>query len=211
MFVEQTMVLKRASHKAMQHACRNYHYSKTMPAGAMGYSVFEEGQWCGVVMFGRGANKYIARPYNLVQGEVIELVRVALNGKQSSTSKAVSIALKLIKRDAPLAKLVVSYADLDQGHLGTIYQATNWIFEGVVSQGERNAFIIKGKKVHPKSVHAKGVRQNLRSVRRVLDPFAQVHTSRGKVKYLYPLTKQMRQQVKKLHKPYLKELPASEA
>ena len=50
------MILKKASKKAMKYATMNYHYSKTIPAGAtFGYSVFNnKNEWCGVILYGRG-------------------------------------------------------------------------------------------------------------------------------------------------------------
>ena len=50
--------------------------------------------------------------------------------------------LKQLKKDAPMVRLVVSYADCDQEHLGTIYQATNWIYEGTKNTNDVAAFIV---------------------------------------------------------------------
>ena len=95
--------------------------AKSVPSVGHAYAVFNGmGEWCGVVCFGIGATNNIASPYGLKQGQVVELVRVALNGKQESTAKAVSIALRLLKSDAPNVRLVISYADSEQGHFGTI-------------------------------------------------------------------------------------------
>jgi len=38
--------------------------------------------------------------------------------------------LRKLKKHAKGLKLVVSYADFNQGHHGGIYQATNWIYVG---------------------------------------------------------------------------------
>ncbi len=64
-----------------------------------------------------------------------ELVRVALaGGREHPTSKCLAISLKILKRHCPGLKVIVSYADTKEGHLGTIYQATNWLFVGAASQ-----------------------------------------------------------------------------
>lgn len=124
------MRLEKASKEAMKYACKHFHYSKSIPDCPFGYSVFENDKWCGCVLYGRGANNNLAKEFGLKQGEVIELVRMALNGKQSCTSKVLALSLKLVKKDCPLAKIIVSYADTEQGHTGIIYQATNWIYLG---------------------------------------------------------------------------------
>lgn len=154
------MRLTRATTKAIEYACKHYHYSKCNPLRSIGYNVYNgKDEWCGVILFGLGANAQIASPYGLSQGQVLELTRVALNGKQECTSQAVAMSLKELKKDYPLVRLVVSYADVDQHHLGTIYQATNWIYEGSCNEGSRGGFIINGKKVHNKTIWNKVVHE----------------------------------------------------
>ena len=118
---KMTYLLKKANKEAIKFACVNFHYSKSVPVNTFGYNVYFKGEWCGVILFGTGANNHIGEPYGLAQGEAIELVRIALNGKQDNVTKPLAIALKLIKKDCPAVKLIVSYADVDQGHTGAIY------------------------------------------------------------------------------------------
>ena len=125
------MRLEIASAKAVRYACLNFHYAKRMPAPpCVGFSVFNSnGEWCGVIVFNNGMGG-IEKPFDLQKGQVCELARVALNGKQESTGECVAIALRLFKKLNPLVKVVVSYADSDQNHTGVTYQATNWFFIG---------------------------------------------------------------------------------
>ena len=182
------MRLEKASYKAIKYACLKFHYAKSIPVNVFGFSVFNKSNdWCGVILYGTGANNNLAKPYKLKQGQAIELVRMALNGKQESTSKALSLSLKLIKKKLPLCKIIISYADIDQNHLGIIYQATNWIYEGEYNKGTVSGYLIKGKKVHNKTIYGKGVKQNLESVRKYIDVNAQKYITKGKRKYIYPL------------------------
>ena len=115
------MKLEKASGKAIKYVCENFHYSHTTPVIRLGYSVFNDNnEWCGVILYSSGANPRIGSEYGLVQGQVIELVRMALNGKQEYTSQALAMSLKMLKKDAPAVKLVVSFADRNQNHIGTI-------------------------------------------------------------------------------------------
>lgn len=148
--------LRKATPKAIRYACLNFHYAKSVPSVQYGYNVYQDGEWCGVILFGLGATPNIASPFNCVQGEVLELVRVALNGKQNATSECVAATLRKLHEDAPHIKIVVSYADEDQNHKGIIYQATNWLYLGLTNQNERSAFIINGKKTHPRTVGSAG-------------------------------------------------------
>ena len=97
--------LRNATPKAIRYACMNFHYAKAVPSTQYSYNVYnEQKEWCGVILFGGGANCHIACPFDMVQGEVLELVRVALNGKQPCTSECVAAALRQLHKDAPQVK-----------------------------------------------------------------------------------------------------------
>ena len=212
------MTITTASTKATRYACLHFHYAKAVPISSISYNVFNEsGEWCGVVIYSYGANPRIGMPYGLKQGEIVELVRVALNGKQECTPQAVAMTLKQLKKDAPMVRLVVSYADCDQEHLGTIYQATNWIYEGTKNTNDVSAFIVhRGgvtKKMHKKSIYSVIITENgkrmhcpqtLEYVRKYIDKDAEVFHTKGKRKYLMPMDKKMRKQIEPLRKPYPK-------
>jgi hypothetical protein len=208
------MRLTRATPQAIKYACLHYHYSKSVPANPVGYNVYNDNdEWCGVILYAVGATPNIGKQYNVPTGGVLELVRVALNGKQEQTSKAVSMTLKQLKKDVPQCRLVVSYADCDQHHLGTIYQATNWIYTGTNNKNSRGGWIIHGKKTHPKTIHSRIViingekrhcPQTTEAVRRFFDPEAIEFFTEGKRKYLMPLDKAIRKQILPLSKPYPK-------
>ncbi len=206
-----------ATHGATAYACRNWHYSKTVPAGkTIKIGVYEGPddqhlQFIGVVIFSRGATPEIGSPYGLTQSEVCELTRVALNTHVAPVSKILSLALRFLRTNSPGLRLVVSYADADQNHHGGIYQATNWVYTGLMNVGSMGAFVVCGKKVHPRSIGAAGGTQSLEWVRANLDPRATVFYTTGKHKYLQPLDEPMRQQIKPLSLPYPKraEVPAN--
>ena len=205
------MKLEKASYKAIKYACLNFHYAKAVPGTVFGYSVFnDKNEWCGVIVYGHGATPHIGSPYGLKQGEVIELVRVALNGKQEFTSKAVAMSLKLIKKDIPLCKLVVSYADLDQNHIGTIYQATNWYFVGIKMENKKDcSYIIDGKRVHGRTVACickqRGLPRTIENIKNIYKTDdVEYYITKGKIKYLYPLCDETRQLCEKLKQDYIK-------
>jgi hypothetical protein len=194
------MRLEKASSKAVKYACLNFHYSKVSPIVAIAYSVFNlKNEWCGVITFGGGAGANMGMPYKLRYGQYLELTRMALNGKQESTSKAMSIAIKLVKKNCPSVKLLISYADKGQNHFGTIYQATNWYFvDDTESSGEEVFY--KGKWTHN------------RMSSQVSKEFYKTLLKRkksGKRKYIYPLDKTLIPLCISLNKEYQKkEQPA---
>lgn len=194
-----------ASHEAAVFACKNWHYSKSIPVGKLvKVGVWEFDKFIGAVLFARGANMNMLSPYGLQPDEGCELVRVALKEHFTPVSRIMAIAIKFLRLKSPSLRLIVSYADLDAGHHGGIYQATNWIYEGIVNKGSLSAFIVHGKKTHKKTIHSKGVKGSIVEVRKHLDPNAQEFRTKGKHKYLMPLDKQMAEQIKPLAKQYPK-------
>lgn len=189
------MRLEIASKKAIKYACLNFHYAKVCPTQSLGYSVFNnKNEWCGVILFGGGAGAYMGRPFGLFYGQYLELTRMALNGKQESTSKAMSIAIKLIKKSNPTVKLLISYADKGQDHIGIIYQATNWFFiEDIKSSGIE--YFINNKWEHDRGRY--NWKENFKTLPK--------REKAGKYKYIYPLHNSMLPLCNKLKKDYPKK------
>jgi hypothetical protein len=201
------MRLEKASYKAVSFACLNYHYAKRIPAQPMtGFSVFnDKNEFCGVVVFNIGIGN-ISKPFNLPNGSVCELVRVALNGKQESTSKTVAIAVKLFKKINPLCKLLVSYADSDQNHNGVIYQAMNWTFVSSHKTGDKFINPKTGKDIHSRSHSPKGYNIQFGERKKVLNTNDLIRIKTGlKHKYIYPIDKSLLPLCKSLSKPYPKK------
>tara|TARA_R100000654_G_C2665169_1_gene125284 strand:+ start:257 stop:922 length:666 start_codon:yes stop_codon:yes gene_type:complete len=189
------MRIERASRKAVDYACKKFHYAQNAAPRAhdLAFSVFNNAsEWCGCVCFGRGATNDIGKPYGLRSGECIELIRVALNGKQKNVSSILAVCLKLIKKHAPLTKMVVSFADTEQGHSGTIYQATNWIYCGLSKSVTE--YILNGKRIHGRTYRAKGKPKGAEKVK-----------GSQKHRYIYPLHKSMIPLCKSLAQPYPKK------
>lgn len=204
------MRIEYASYAQMKYACKHWHYSKSVPTGkTVKFAVYEDDRFRGVVVYGSGSNNRIGIPYGLKQGEAVELVRVALRSHKTSVTRIIAITLKMLRKDFPGVKLVISYADIDQNHLGKIYQAGNWVYEGVKDRGGKGAFIIHGKKIHSRSLNAKfGTgSQRISWVRENLDPNADFFVTQGKHKYLYALDKTVKRNILEIGQEYPKAQP----
>ena len=110
----------------------NIHYAHRVPCLQYKYGMFDDGKLIGVCTFGQPASPFLCKG---IAGEenrskVIELNRLCFlpsyNGNNHA-SMLVSYSLKQL----PRAMIVVSYADFGlMGHVGYVYQATNWMFTG---------------------------------------------------------------------------------
>lgn len=190
------------SYDAAKFAVENWHYSERMPTGkTLKIGVWEHDEFTGCVIYSRGAAPNIAEPYGLEQTDVCELTRVALDDHDATVSRILSISRKLLTDKCPKLRLVVSYADPEQGHDGGIYKADNWIYERQLDG--RDYIAINGETHHPRSLNAT---YGTSSVSKLKSAFGSGNVERvpveGKHKYLYPLDNKMRRKVEPLDQPY---------
>lgn len=164
LIVEEKMLkLNWCDFKSANYACKNWHYSKSMPAGkSVKIGVWEDGKFVGCIIYSRGANNNQAKHFRLGVDELCELSRVALTRHKNPVSKMLSISLKMLKKICPKIKLIFSYADeTNQGHKGGIYKADNWEYLGkrIATSGH---LILNGKLTHNRSISSKyGSKKNI--------------------------------------------------
>lgn len=197
------------SHEAAKFAVEHWHYSRRMPKSKLAkVGVWENGTFIGAVIFGVGATPELSKPYGLTMQQVAELVRVALSKHQTATTRIVAIAVKMLKREMPGLRLLVSFADSAQGHHGGIYQGGGWIYTG---DSFGRYIRTNGKVEHPRSLGSRyGVGgQSLKWLRENVDPNAEIISAAAKYRYLMPLDDAMRDKIAPLALPYPKR--ASEA
>ena len=130
------------------------HYAKRMPSISYAFGLFSNGEIIGVVCFGTPASNPLCRGIcgEIHAGKVLELNRlVLLYNRKNEASKLVGGAIKKL----PKPKIIVSYADTAQNHIGYVYQATNFLFTGTTAARSDMA-AINGK--HPR--HHAGDREN---------------------------------------------------
>jgi hypothetical protein len=132
--------------------------------------------------------------------ECAELCRIAMDHHATPVSRILSIAVKMLKREMPGIRLIVSYADLNQGHLGKIYQASNWLFVG--ETGHEAGIMLKGKLTHRRTINSKYGTSDITWLRNRVDQSARRHEGKPKFKYLLPLDDETAEHLRALSKPY---------
>lgn len=115
---------------------RRIHYSgKVVNNSCLHFGAFLDGKLHGVMSFGPPTDK--RKVLGLVQGTpwngMLELNRMAFDDclPRNSESRCISLAMKLLKKNAPRVKWVLSFADGCQCGDGTIYRASNFILTGI--------------------------------------------------------------------------------
>lgn len=201
-----------ATHAAAKYAVETWHYSHVLPVPPLvKVGAWEDGKFIGVVIFSRGANNNLLKPFGLAATEGCELTRVALTDHKSPVSRIVRLAIQFLRRNSPELRLVVSFADPTQGHHGGIYQAGNWTYTG--RQPPTVEYVAPdGKRWHGRMVSKDGrikVQGVYRSCWRT-DQCVPVDRP-GKHRYLMPLDDAMRAQIAPLAKPYPKRAKDQDA
>lgn len=191
-----------ATHEAAKFACEKWHYSKTIPKSKLvKIGVWENEKYVGVLIFSYGATAELVTPYGLKMNEGCELTRVALTRHITPVSRIMSIALRFLKNSNPGLKIVVSFADANEGHHGGIYQATNWIYTGKTV----GCWFFRDKR--GKIWHPRNVSENLSLSGKCVKPSdCEKVWKDGKHRYLMPLDKEIAERIKKLAKPYPKRV-----
>lgn len=115
---------------------RAHHYSgKVVQNSKLHFGVFLDGNLHGVMSFGPSLDK--SKVMRLVDGtgwnEFLELNRMAFDDylPRNSESCAIGRAMRLIRKNAPQIKWVVSFADGCSCGDGTIYRASNFVLTGI--------------------------------------------------------------------------------
>jgi hypothetical protein len=189
--------------EAATWATAAHHYSGSPPAGRLVcVGAWEAGAFVGAVLFGRGASSEIGSPFGLQQSEVCELCRVALGPHQAPTSQIVSIAVRLLRRQSPGLRLIVSYADPEHGHHGGIYAAMNWLFIGCTNA--ESLIRLHGHLLHPRTVASRYRTRSIDWLREHVAADAAHVRTLPKFRYALPLDAGMRQQLAARVQPYPK-------
>jgi hypothetical protein len=205
-----SLVVAPCSHEAAKYAVLNWHYSKRMPRNKMvKFGVWENKVFVGSVIYGSSANAFAFAPYGLDQTEGCELLRVAMRKHSSFVTQVIAKSMRQLKQSQASLRLVISFADPEQGHEGKIYQAGNWTYAGMT--GSADEYIVNGVRMHGRALRSTRSTHRLRDLpasnveewaKKALDPNIVKASGSSKHRYLYPLDRAMRRQVQRLALPY---------
>lgn len=130
------LLLKPISAAEANEIVKKIHYSgKVVPNSQIHIGIFYGGKLEGAMQFGPAMVK--KNIINLVSGTkwngFMELNRMAFSEAlpKNSESRAISIAMKLLKKHAPNLEWILTFADATQCGDGTIYRASGFVLTGI--------------------------------------------------------------------------------
>jgi len=152
------IIVKVIPSKIANEFVKKHHYSgKVVPNSTLHFGCFLDGKLHGVMSYGPSINK--KGTINLVEGtgwnEFIELNRMAFDEylPKYSESRCIAISIKLIKKNAPHIKWVISFADGTQCGDGTIYRASGFSLVGLVDNSSLRINPKTGEQIHIIQAH----------------------------------------------------------
>jgi len=130
------IIVKVIPAKIANEFVKKYHYSgKVVPNSILHFGCFLDEQLHGVLSYGSPMVKknVIQFVENTKWNEMLELNRMAFNDylPKNSESRCISISIKLIKKNAPHIKWILSFSDANLCGDGTIYRASGFHLIGV--------------------------------------------------------------------------------
>jgi len=141
-----------------------YHYAKFGRSAYVVYKALYDNEIVAIVKFATPVRKEVATSLGWNYSEVLELDRFCILPKfqvKNLASKVMAQVIKLVKSDFPHIVLLVSFVDPEQGHIGTIYKASNWTYIGTTA----NSYTYideKGDEINKKTIYNRAISNNMK-------------------------------------------------
>ena len=145
-FEPARIFLREVSSETAKDMIVKYHYSHKWTLCRIAYGIYyktdndakffdaKEEHLIGVVVYGQPVGRSAAASVSELIGihEVFELTRLFIHDGYGRNIESYCVAqtLRMVKKDFPQLKAVISYADGEQGHKGIIYQASGFHYQG---------------------------------------------------------------------------------
>ena len=166
---------------------KNHYSKKVVPNSTLHLGCFLDNKLHGVMQYGPSINK--KGTINLVEGtgwnEFIELNRMAFDDylPKYSESRCIAVSIRLIKKNAPQIKWIISFADGTKCGDGTIYRASGFKLVGIVDNTALRLNPKTGEAIHVIQAHHL----------KITNEFKKWKPFKGKqLKYIYLIDKNMK-------------------
>lgn len=206
--------VRSVSYQTAKAIILDYEWLGTMAATSEHYGIYWQGNCGGVVCFGqcdgwthRTVLKYgvsLEKTWVLSRGACVHWAH------PHSASKIIASALKL-HRQKTGAEIVIAYSDPEAGEIGTVYQATNWIYLGVCKRNADGFQTPNGERLHRNVVYDMRRKQRSRNTKSWSDMKAELlqngwstYKISDKGRYVFAFDKRLRTQIQKDSEPYPK-------
>lgn len=154
-------IIKRIDYQTAMKIIVEKHYLHRKAPCSNAFGLFLNDECKGVIVYGTPSSaplrRGIAGDENI--NNVVELTRlwVCDSVPRNGESFLIGNTLKQSGKE-----IVVSYAEIEQGHLGIVYQATNWYYTGL--SAKRTNWVVEGIDKHCQTIADKYSSQELKEL-----------------------------------------------
>lgn len=194
-----------------------YHYSHKWTSCRYALGLFnEKKELRGVAVYGFPVGRLVVssllNDQDLIGNkEVLELTRLWLEEDEPKNAESwfLSKTFWWLQKNDKAIKLLISYSDPMVGHVGGIYKATNWWYQGNnIKKGKSYKHIVFGEEYHERSCGAKFGTTAQKDLLEIDPDYSRIELPK-KHRYLYVLDKKMKDVIKENLKhpllPYAKD------
>jgi hypothetical protein len=163
MSIPDKYYIKEISHQIAFKVIIEKHYLHRRCPCTFSFGLFETdtNELVGCVIYGTPSSAPLRRGIcgDNEKNNVIELTRLWIDDKvpKNSESYLISHTIPLVNKE-----IIVSFADSSQGHVGYVYQATNWYYTGL--SAKRTNWTIEGMDKHCQTIADKYTSKELKKL-----------------------------------------------
>jgi len=187
------------------------HYARRTAPVTYAFGVYEDGALLGVVTYGTPVSSSLRAGICGPEwaDRVLELNRLCCESRKNLASLLVGRSLAML----PNPRVVVSYADTAMGHVGYVYQATNFLYTGL--SAKRTDWKVRGQEhLHGATIsdRTRGMANRAEAIRAMYGDDFYLQDRPRKHRYVYFVgTKKERQQMREALRYPVEPYPKGES
>lgn len=185
--LEKTLPIRKLSSREANDMLNSWHY-----LGGVRGIIFAYGHEEGCLVFTNCRSRIYEEKLRAKGIKVIELARmVGRNGHSWSMSSLTAAVVKEVK-GAYDYDIIVTYSDPFAGHNGMVYEASGWIFDGVIGKDGHPLFLIDDRVVSPRTLYNRHGTQSVAKMVEIYGDRLQLKDKPLKKRFVKILNKRVR-------------------
>lgn len=163
MSIKDDYYIKKVDYQTAINIVIKNHYLHRKAPCSFAFGLFEKNTNLvkGIIVYGTPSSPQLRKGIcgNDERYNVLELTRLWVddNVPKNGESFLIGNTLKLVDKE-----IIVSYAEAKQGHLGIVYQATNWLYTG--TSHTQKDWVIEGLDIHGQTLSDKYSVEELKKI-----------------------------------------------
>ena len=153
------LIIKPIENKIAQNIVIKNHYLHRKAPCSFAFGLFQNNEIVGVIMYGTPSSAPLRKGICGIEEKdnVIELTRLWIDDKIGKNAESYLIGNTIKKVDK---EIIVSFSEIEQGHIGIVYQACSFFYTGL--SAKRTNWTIDGINKHCQTIADKYTAKEIR-------------------------------------------------